>query len=179
MNPGNVADTMSASAWLALIIPIVFTTLIGPWLAYKYAVKTADRKAAHEKKLAAEQAAEDAKHEGRRMDLAEWQAMTADLRQEIARLRAAREEDDKKIATLEREAEELEAVVRRHRTGCVQDIERLQSQILSLTGWERLVWNALNDPGVYRILEAGGFKLPPPPIPLGASRVTAATREDD
>jgi septal ring factor EnvC (AmiA/AmiB activator) len=180
MDPSNVADTMSTSAWLALVIPIFFTTIIGPWLAYKYAVKTADRKAEQERKLAAEQAAETAKHEGRRMDLAEWQAMTADLREEIARLRAARDEDDRKIQSLEQEAETLEAIVRRHRSGCVADIDRLQNQIRALTAWERLVWAALNDDTVYQSLEAAGVKLPPPPIiPDDQAGASAATRGDD
>jgi septal ring factor EnvC (AmiA/AmiB activator) len=175
VDPSNVADTMSTQAWLALIIPIVFTTLIGPWLAYKYAVKTADRKAKADKELAAE----TAKTEGRRMDLAEWQAMTADLRLEITRLRAARDEDDRKITALEEEAETLEATVRQHRTGCIADIERLQGQIRALTAWEKLVWGALNDPGVYRILEAGGFKLPPPPILTGLTGASALTRGEE
>ena len=69
-------------------------------------------------------------------------------------------------------------VVLRHVPQCglhrVDLRQRLQNQILSLTAWERLVWNALNDPGVYRILEAGGFKLPPPPIPEGPSGATRA-----
>jgi membrane-bound ClpP family serine protease len=163
MDPANVADTMSAQAWLALIIPILFTTIIGPWLAYKYAVKTADRKAKADAELAAQNAAEAAKTEGRRMDLAEWQAMTADLRQEITRLRAAREEDDAKMTVMEGEMASLEAEVREHRTNCILDISHLQGQIRSLTTWEKQVWQALSDPGVARILDSVGFKLPPPP----------------
>ncbi len=176
MDPSNVVDTMSTQAWLALIIPIVFTTLIGPWLAYKYAVKTADRKAKADKELAAQQAADNAKTEGRRMDLAEWQAMTADLRQEIERLRHARDADDRKMQSMEDEMADLESEVRVHRSSCVADVARLQAQLGALTDWERQVWKALSDPGVYRILESAGFRLPAPPIlPLvgGATAVRA------
>ncbi len=174
MDPASVVDTMSTEAWLALVIPIIFTTLIGPWLAYKFAVKSADRKAKADKELANE----TAKTEHRRMDLAEWQAMTADLRQEIQRLRQAREEDDRKFEEAEAEADALRSEVREHRTGCVRDVQRLQDQIRALTNWERQVWSALNDPGIYRILEAGGFKLPPPPIMLATgATVSPLTRQ--
>ncbi len=176
MDPATVTDAMSTEAWLALIIPILFTTLIGPWLAYKFAVKSADRKAKADAELAKQQASETAKTEGRRMDLAEWQAMTADLRQEIVRLRQFREEDDEKIDNLEREAEELRSEVRVHRSGCVRDIQTLQDQVRALSDWERQVWAALNDPGIMRILESGGFRLPPPPIRL-AGGSTIASRD--
>ncbi len=162
MDPASVADTMSVQAWLALIIPIVFTTLIGPWLAYKYAVKTADRKAKADKELAAEAA----KTEGRRMDLQEWQAMTADLRQEITRLRAAREEDDAKMTAMEGEMADLESEVRKHRTNCIMDVTHLQAQIRALTTWEKQVWQALSDPNVSKLLDSAGFRIPTPPSVL-------------
>ncbi len=100
------------------------------------------------------------------MDLQEWQAMTADLRQEITRLRAAREEDDAKMTAMEGEMADLESEVRKHRTNCIMDVTHLQAQIRALTTWEKQVWQALSDPNVSKLLDNAGFRIPTPPSVL-------------
>ena len=147
---------MTVEGWLALVIPLIITGIVGPWIAYRRAVALAKRNAEHEReRLEVEREKAKAEHqaEGRRLDLSEWQAMTGDLRAEIARLRAAREEDDKKVDRLSFRLDQLE-----------DEREKLELKVAKLENWACEVIGALRHPAVASVLLQQQILIPPPPL---------------
>ncbi len=143
---------MSASSLLALVLPLV-GVVAAAYLGYRQAVKIADRNAATARQVA-EHAA---KTEGRRLDVSEWQSLVVNLRQELARVRRERQEDEMRF---ERRVANLAA-----RVDALDDQrEALEDKVELLSAWARDVVRVLRHPSLAAILTAESIEIPPPPL---------------
>lgn len=136
---------------LAIAVPAV-VAVIGGVFGYRSQARQADR---------------TGEVEGRRLTLAEYEALNRSLAAEIDRLRQDRREDEdrleKRVHTLEQRLEALEG--ERRKAGELADqIERqLNRRIDQHVAWERAVLRILRTPNVAHLLETGQITVPTPP----------------
>ena len=105
--------------------------------------------------------------EGRKLTLAEYEALNRSLSAEIDRLRKDRREDEDRletrISTLETRLETLEDE-RRRTMAMAERVEReLHRRIDQHVAWERSVLRILRTPNVGELLANGTITIPPPP----------------
>lgn len=136
---------------LSIAVPVV-VALVGGIIGYRSQARQADR---------------TGEVEGRKLTLAEYEALNKSLAEEIARLRRDRREDEdrleKRINLLESRLESLETERRRH-LELAERVEReLHRRIDQHVAWERTVLRILRTPNVGELLANGTIRIPPPP----------------
>lgn len=136
---------------LSIAVPVV-VALVGGVFGYRSQARQADR---------------TGEVEGRRLTLAEYEALNRSLAAEIERLRADRREDEdrleQRINVLETRLERLEQE-RRERGEAADQMQReLHRRIDRHVAWERAVLRILRTPNVAELLATGSITVPPPP----------------
>ena len=134
-------------AIFSLLVPCV-VAIGGGWLAYRQAIRVADRTASTE---------------GRKIDLAEMEMLNRSLNSEVVRLRTQRDEDEKRVAARVLEFEErLDALEARTREEN-ERIGELEQLIEKHVQWARTVIDILRQPNVAALLQANAVIIPDPP----------------
>lgn len=136
---------------LSIAVPLL-VALVGGVFGYRSQAKQADR---------------GADVEGRKLTLAEYEALNRSLAAEIDRIRTDRREDEERMQTrlgaLEQRLEVLEAERRQH-AQLADEVERgLNRRIEQHVQWERTVLRILRMPNVAALLESGQIVIPTPP----------------
>lgn len=136
---------------LSIAVPLL-VAVVGGIFGYRSQAKQADR---------------GADVEGRKLTLAEYEALNRSLAAEIDRIRTDRREDEERmqtrLASLEHRLEVLEAERRQHAM-LADEVERaLNRRIEQHVQWERTVLRILRMPNVAALLESGQIVIPPPP----------------
>lgn len=146
MNHAAAANLGDFGQLLSVVAPILVAA-IGGLFGYRQAVKVADRSSTVE---------------GRKLTLAEYEALNRGLKEEIDRLRADRQEDEQQF---DRRIERLEMRIDRLDTQRSEAAESLNR----LIGWGRQVVAVIRRPDVAAALLNLGVDIPSPPELKGAT----------
>jgi hypothetical protein len=143
----------SALQVLSIAVPLL-VAVVGGVFGYRSQAKQADR---------------GADVEGRKLTLAEYEALNRSLAAEIDRIRTDRREDEERMATrlaaLESRLESLEAERREHAVLADRMERELTRQLETQRAWGRAVLRIVRTPAVVAFLEVQGMAIPP--VPLG------------
>lgn len=147
--PGGASSSLLQI--LSIAVPLL-VALVGGVFGYRSQARQADR---------------SGDVEGRRLTLAEYEALNKSLAVEIERIRGDRQEDEarfeRRIGNLEDRLERLEHERREAGTLADRTERALSRRIDQHVTWERKVLRILRLPNVAELLAADAIRIPPPP----------------
>lgn len=136
---------------LSIAVPLL-AALVGGIAGYRTQARQADR---------------TGDVEGRRLTLAEYEALNASLAKEIDRVRGDRVEDEtrfeQRVRSLEDRLERLERERREIGAAADRTERALMRRIDQHVSWERMVLRILRLPNVAELLTSEAIRIPPPP----------------
>ena len=149
--PGAPSSWAAPLQVLSIAVPLL-VALVGGVFGYRSQARQADK-------------AGDV--EGRKLTLAEYEALNRSLAQEIERIRGDRIEDeerfDRRIAALEARLESLERERREHGVAADRVERHLNRRIEQHVHWERMVLRILRTPNVAELIRTERIVIPDPP----------------